>query len=598
MDGASELSYHVPPLGNVAITLRAESAGLFSFLKSSGEIGRLRRLDHLGVIRSVWDGAHHPRWEYVVSILFLIERCRDVSAVRLSSPITDATSGITISSGYELLRCWAFLLNVGHVHWTFSSERALLFEIRDLGDARRAVLDALPDDELRAWADDVINDARVYQLFQVLAFIRMRTLNEAVPAVDRLDLAMPFAALRIYLVAGEKDEHASYLRRIYRNLRRLAYLALDTHYIPSPVVLDLRDLVTSERGFANLALRDVDREEDELRALERQLYREVYMGREVLRRVASTERPLREAIRASLATNDTAATIENLATGDILEGCTEENVETVLRLAVWVPAPFDRVLLPQVNVAQEQAVSERDVAVRHPATRVIWWRAPYGSEWVLQSFSPPGELDGAVAAYDFGFAEMARLHPRLSREHAWMTEDLLQQTLFSQLADDLLLAAVRLAFERSVVWEWRGSGGQRAWFATKGAAERLLTAAASQPRLSRDRVDEFNGLRSHLPGAAATFLAVSAANLVAYDEDGSEQLAELDGVAVQSDGLGHITIILVETKRKRRGARKAAERQLKAILRTLRARRGIVGDVETEQQGTVASAWVRLELSA
>lgn len=47
-------------------------------------------------------------------------------------------------------------------------------------------------------------------------------------------------------------------------------------------------------------------------------------------------------------------------------------MQTVLRLPAWVESPFDELLLDEVNVAEVQDESDRDVAVRSPGTRVTW----------------------------------------------------------------------------------------------------------------------------------------------------------------------------------------------------------------------------------
>jgi hypothetical protein len=72
----ARLIYHLPSIGNASLTLHDESAEVYRFLELVGEVDRLKRLDHLGLIRVASGGAHHPRWEYVITVLNLIEHCR------------------------------------------------------------------------------------------------------------------------------------------------------------------------------------------------------------------------------------------------------------------------------------------------------------------------------------------------------------------------------------------------------------------------------------------------------------------------------------------------------------------------------------------
>lgn len=82
-----ELEYHIPTLGNIRTCLHKESADLFSFLEKQGEIQRLKKLDHLGVIRFAYESAHHSRWEYIILLLSLIDRCKDVEDIHLSDSV-------------------------------------------------------------------------------------------------------------------------------------------------------------------------------------------------------------------------------------------------------------------------------------------------------------------------------------------------------------------------------------------------------------------------------------------------------------------------------------------------------------------------------
>jgi hypothetical protein len=309
------LDYHLPSLGSVPLVLHDESARLFHLLDSVGEVERLRRLDHLGIVRAAWDGAHHPRWEYVASIIHLIERCRrEAPEVHLAQDLR--LGGMTISSSSELLKCWAILLNIGHLAGTFSTERALLFEVwRDRPGARAAYLSAFEDAPLREWADSILRQSSVYQFAQALGFIRLSTIARATGHAPSPELGQ--AALRAYALPDAKNPRLLALRRVYRNLRRLAFLALDSHYTPAVVRLDLAQILSDPTSLTHLALQDPTTEEDELRGLEQHLHRDIYLGERVLEAIARREANLRQAIRKSLRQTSLHETIELLAIGDL-----------------------------------------------------------------------------------------------------------------------------------------------------------------------------------------------------------------------------------------------------------------------------------------
>jgi hypothetical protein len=67
-----KLSYYVPFIGHIEVKLYNESKMVYEWLDEAGEITRLKNLDHLGAIRFAWEGAHHPRWEYISFISLTI----------------------------------------------------------------------------------------------------------------------------------------------------------------------------------------------------------------------------------------------------------------------------------------------------------------------------------------------------------------------------------------------------------------------------------------------------------------------------------------------------------------------------------------------
>lgn len=57
----STLKYHVPGLGELKADLYENSSKAYDFLKENGYVDRLKKIDQLGVIRNVYEGAHHSR---------------------------------------------------------------------------------------------------------------------------------------------------------------------------------------------------------------------------------------------------------------------------------------------------------------------------------------------------------------------------------------------------------------------------------------------------------------------------------------------------------------------------------------------------------
>src|ERR1700674_1695040 len=350
---SQETTYHLPPVGNITYKSRQESSSIHDFLLARGEIERLKRLDHLGIIRLVREGAHHPRWEYVALILHLIDKCVHAPQIHVGGRVT-LQDGTVVSSGAELLKSWALLLNVGHLEWTFMTERALLFEIARSGGFMDEFATHFADDStLEQWVRNVVTQTRAYQFFQALALIRLdawrRNYHRQAAALSEWR-----QFLRSYIISEGSNERLEGLRRLYRSLRRVAYMSLDTHYTPSALRLDLGELLSDERALEHFVLLRQPAQQDELGGLEKQLYDEIYLGPQVLRAIASVESDLRARIRRRLNHSGLHRTLEALASGSVQHNLRRLDLDIALRLGVWADHPWTHLLLEPVNPRIEQ----------------------------------------------------------------------------------------------------------------------------------------------------------------------------------------------------------------------------------------------------
>jgi hypothetical protein len=590
--------FHLPAIGNASLTLHNESADLYRFLEISGEVDRLKRVDHLGLIRVAFGAAHHSRWEYAVTVLNLIKHCKDVPEIHLGARISLAT-GTHVSSGEELLRCWALLLGIGHLAGTFATERALMFEIWRDTARRRAFLTLFPDPAVAEWVEGVMRTGRVYSFSQALGLIRLDGMaaggSVSGPTVDlwrRILLAYSLSSSRTQIAR---------LKLIFRNLRRLAFLSLDSHYTPAVVGLKLGQILSDPPALAKLALHDAElgTEEDELRGLEQHLYHDVYLSRPSLQAVAVREHRLRQEIRRSLRERGLKEIVEALAGNEIQGNILTEDLEAVVRLTAWTSPPLDEILLDALNIRVRQETLNRDPAVSRAGVRPIWWAAPYGREWVLQIHASPGSLPAQTSALAVGIREIVRLNDRLLARVRGALDYLdLHQFLIERFATELILATLRVIFETPVRWEWGlTSYGPRALLATRRRSREHFRRVLRNTNIPEARRTEISALRTLLMRRPDSCVVTAAANLVAYRTTEQRQLAEFDGVVVELHQDGELTATLLEVKKQRVGARADAEAQLGRSVGRLRPRAGVsVSAVESAREGRVGRAWVRLGL--
>lgn len=586
-------SYHLPSQGVVTFTLRRESAALFRLLRAAREIDRLKRLDHLGTIRMAWEGAHHPRWEYVVSILNLICRCEETPEVHLKTSVTLPT-GETFSSGAELLKSWALLANLGHLNGTFASERALLFQLT--GERRTDYLAFFRRDRrLRDWVMTTLDQARIYTFFQTIAFVRLGSLFRRTTLPDG-ELDGWWNTMRAYVLHDGASEQLAALKNIYRNLRRIAFLALDSHYTPSFARLDIARVINDQRALTRFALRDPREPQDDLQSIEQHLYRDIYLGSRALEAVLVHEERVTRALDRMLPRLPLANVVQSLSRRPEMRELGD--FETILRLGAWMAPPWDQIVFPRAdNLREEQQRASAYATERSSQMRAIFWVAAYGSDWVLQTMARRGNRRDALIAFMYGFAETARRHRELSqRWDEWPggASHMLHRVLFDELAVAILSAGLGTVFARAVRWEWtptrtgfRGRVGPR-----REVREALARVGEGAER--RARQDELEGLSRRLRYRPDDYVVSTEANVEAFPEGGRAKLAELDGVLVELRG-EQIVVTLVETKRLQRSVVSRTQEALLQKLATLEPRSDVVvSDIETERRGRVATAWVEL----
>ena len=192
-----------------------------------------------------------------------------------------------------------------------------MFEIwRDLA-VREDLLGLFPEKAVRKWAEDLMRGGRVYSFSQALGLLRL----EQMAGVDsvRPEAADSWRRMFILYVLPSQSPQIARLKLIFRNLRRLAFLSLDSHYAPSVVGLKLTQILSDPPALAKLALHDaeLDTEEDELRGLEQHLYHDVYLSRASLLAIVVRENRLRQEIKRSLRNIGLGDTIEALARNEI-----------------------------------------------------------------------------------------------------------------------------------------------------------------------------------------------------------------------------------------------------------------------------------------
>jgi len=587
---AETLRFHIPLLGIVSATLHNESAQIYQWLRETGEVDRLKRLDHLGAVRLAWEGAHHPRWEYIAFVLALIDRCKDcLPELHLGSKVK-LSSSTEISSGSELLKCWTLLLNVGHLEWTFFSERALLFELWSRNSKQRKGLLVYfsNDRELESWARKILERGDIYRFFHILAFFRLDALQQGA----KLDA--PWRdILRAYVLDETPSPRLSRLRKLYGRLRQVAYMTLDPHYTPATLRLDATQLFSDPSALGDLLVREYSAGRDALMAVERYLYENVYLAEPVIRSMAVTEPELRNKIRESLHKDGLDKTIEALAKGELQQQIKSRELDTIVRLPVSVEPQFAGILISCPNPRKEQQRLElqlrRDARCR---SLVSFWPSADRSSWVVQFHARLEDPAACLTAYRLAFDYVVQLRER-AKEWGWVEwlgEKGLQDLLFERLACELVVRGLDLlaGVAKRLRWEWVPSaGGAIAVFGTRKNAREILKDSLRETQLDAERA-ELQGKLYLLRRRPGDWVAMSVGRLEAYE--GKQRVCELDGCMIEVEGkVVRVTIIEVKSGVKSR----AACRELKKKLREVFGRNF---EVKHKREKKLVIAWASFDL--
>ena len=237
-------NYHLPQLGRLNIMLYPYATQCYNLLDNYGHIERLKNIDQLGVIRNVYQGAHHPRWEYVVLQLNLINRLKNLNNAKglgLSSKTTKFLE--YIPSGAEILQLWVLLLNSGHLPGTFASERALLRTLKESSELRRVFKSGLISNKKDLF-NKILDYEDIYSLHKILISFhldRYKRFTEYNVGESKFSDFLQ-EILDFYLFEPDKKslaERRYRLKSTFQRIRQISYLFLDSQYAPFPVNFDL-----------------------------------------------------------------------------------------------------------------------------------------------------------------------------------------------------------------------------------------------------------------------------------------------------------------------------------------------------------------------
>lgn len=238
-----KISYNIPGCGTLTANLFPHAKSLFDFLDHYGHIERLKRINQLGKLRDVYQGAHHTRYEYVFLQLVLIsELCNNKKADLGLSPPREFCGKLRELPSYpssgDLLQCLALLTNIGYTEGTIAASRAWLTFLKENKPAFKSFSSGLEKQDKVTFEMSVKEfDYGRFNLYSALFQL------QRYKRYSREHVEFATSLLRLYLKYEQKNFTIIRLKGIYAKIRQISFITLDSLYTPVPFNLELSSIL-------------------------------------------------------------------------------------------------------------------------------------------------------------------------------------------------------------------------------------------------------------------------------------------------------------------------------------------------------------------
>ena len=593
--GDNSTYYFIPGIGiyNLDIEKAKPVKILYDFLDEVGEIDRLKNLDHLGDVREVIDGARRSRFDYIALIFTLIDNWdQKVDEIHAFSSVKFKLEvGEKEVKGKDLIKCWALLFNIGHLEWTFFTERILLEVLLDK-KLHTKLIESIEDEKIGRKAEEIFELRDYNRLYQILAYLRFKCLYKKYR--DKMDenwFERYKWMFKKYIVDDfsdkVKESNTIYLKDLYRSVRKIAFLLLDSFYTPSglnlsPVLLFnnpelIRSIIFDETEISNT-----------LKFLNRQLYKSVYLNEKVLVIQSLYYKPLKEKL------TKLTRKVEDLKNGesicDLIEEIYKElNIKKLreeYRKKKSEYAPIMRFEFEDDDLG-EQLKERLDrsslVFVERSLNcyRVVW-KTPLNF-YIIQ-YNSKFDRQSSIATFKKSFDIAKEFLNRIKYKDFGVSYIEYKRESIEKIAKKYIEQALKIFFNNEDIrWEWKHTSFLRSYFnfpdAVMGFADEVcefhrknIISKFEEKYIKKSKISELyeekmgsilKELKAKLKVAEVLkegeesikgkpdILCITISNLIAYPrkkQQSTGQLMEIDGVIIGLTTGKQLFICLIEAK--------------------------------------------------
>ncbi|SMD31825.1 hypothetical protein SAMN04488029_0163 [Reichenbachiella faecimaris] len=239
-------------LGKVSVNFLDLSSRIYKIYEKENETVRQSTTPHLGLISRAFPTVNHSRYEYLILQCVISELVENTF-----KGTTSAQGSIRINGkeylGNDIIKAWCLLSNFGHCKNTIGDEKSLLLAALQKRGLRSFLINSLRDPELRKWGEKVIDSYDYLGFHHILSIWRLhKCLPRKLEFQNELLSIYKLLLLDSHLTAGIAEQlKVEQLKNIYKNIRVLAIIALDSRNSSLPITTDILSTVLSFDFYEN-----------------------------------------------------------------------------------------------------------------------------------------------------------------------------------------------------------------------------------------------------------------------------------------------------------------------------------------------------------
>ncbi len=278
MTNSYSLNVNLSFIGNVRINYYGISNEIAQLYLKENEFERQKNIKHLGVIADVMESSNHSRFEYLMLQCFLTDVIENTYK---GTP--NAIGSIKIDGkeyfGNSLLKTWFLISNFGHCYKTIGDEKSLLLFTNERKGFKSELLNNIEDNELKIYAENVINQFDYPNFHHLLAIWRI---NKIIRNKNKKKQILKIYKLYLLKETKVKVNRAKLdlLKHLAKYSRELAVISIDGHNTHIPFTINPLSTLMSvdiyESKLKNQSVFNV------LEPLVSILVKEIYLNKEVL----------------------------------------------------------------------------------------------------------------------------------------------------------------------------------------------------------------------------------------------------------------------------------------------------------------------------